>query len=207
MLSLLLSTPVTLILLILNVLVSFYALYVDHGVFDRFSFRPTRVAEGEWYRLLTGGFLHAGLTHLLFNMFTLFFFGPWLELALGSWRFAAVYFGAELAAHAFTYARHRDEPGYAAVGASGAISGVIFAFCLFAPLEPIYIMFIPVGIPAVVYAVLFVLFSAYAMREGADGAGTRIAHDAHLGGAIGGLLLTVALYPAVVRIFLGQLGL
>src|SRR5690606_33997967 len=152
MLSVLSSTPVTLILLILNVLVSFYALYIDHSAFDRFAFRPVRVAEGEWYRLFTGGFLHAGLTHLLFNMFTLFFFGPWLELALGSWRFVAVYFGAELAAHALTFLRHRDEQGYAAVGASGAISGVIFAFCLFAPLERIYIMFIPIGIPAILYA-------------------------------------------------------
>ncbi len=207
MLEILSAAPVTLVLLVVNVLVSFHALYVDHSMFDRFSFRPTHVAKGEWYRLLTGGFLHAGIAHLMFNMFTLFFFGPWLELALGSWRFVIVYFGAELAAHAFTYVRHRDDNGYAAVGASGAISGVVFAFCLFSPLSPIYIMFIPIGIPAIVYAVLFVLFSAYAMREGQEGSGSRIAHDAHLGGAVGGLVLTIALFPSVVSIFLGQLGL
>ena len=207
MLELLLSAPITLALLVVNVLVSFHALVLDHTMFDRFSFRPRHVAEGEWYRLLTDGFLHAGIAHLMFNMFTLFFFGPWLELAVGSLRFVVIYFGAELAAHAFTYFRHRDDPGYAAVGASGAISGVVFAFCLFSPLSPIYIMFIPIGIPAILYAVLFVLFSAYAMREGQEGAGSRIAHDAHLGGAVGGLVLTILLYPAVVRIFLSQIGL
>ena len=205
--QLLASAPVTAALLIINVLVSFHALMIDNTVLERFSFRPTHVAKGEWYRLLTGGFLHAGVTHLLFNMVTLFFFGPVLEVVLGSVRFALVYFGAELAAHALTYWRHREDHGYAAVGASGAISGVIFAFCLFAPLEKIYILFIPIGIPAILYAVLFVLFSAYAMREGQAGAGPRIAHDAHLGGAIGGLVMTVILYPSVVSIFLRQLGL
>lgn len=206
MLDLLASSPVTTVLLVVNVLVSFYALTVDQGIFDRFSFRPTQVAQGQWYRLLTGGFLHAGIAHLLFNMFTLFFFGPWLEAALGSLRFLVVYFGSELGAHAFTYLRHREDEGYAAVGASGAISGVVFAFCLFAPLEPLYIMFIPIGIPAILFAVLFVLFSAYSMREGSEGGGLRVAHDAHLGGAIAGLVLTLILFPPVVGIFLGQLG-
>jgi membrane associated rhomboid family serine protease len=203
----LVASPVTATLLIINVLVSIHALVIDPSILERYSFRPTSVASGEWYRLLTGGFLHAGVAHLLFNMITLFFFGPVLEMVLGSVRFAIVYFGAELAAHALTYWRHRDDHAYAAVGASGAISGVIFAFCLFAPLQPIYIMFIPIGIPAILYAVLFVLFSAYAMREGRAGAGARIAHDAHLGGALGGLILTVILYPSVLVIFLRQLGL
>ena len=202
-----LQTPVTALLLLVNVLVSFHALMLDHSVFDRFSFRPVAVASGEWYRIVTGGFLHAGIAHLLFNMITLFFFGPALELTLGSPRFTILYFGALLAAHAFTYFRHKDDHAYAAVGASGAISGVLFAFCLFAPLEPIYVMFIPIGIPSALYAVLFVFFSAYAMREGQEGTGSRIAHDAHLGGAVGGLVLTILLYPASVRIFLGQLGI
>lgn len=201
------GAPVTTIVLVVNVMVSFYALVVDHSLFDRFSFRPAHVRSGERYRMLTGGFLHAGWAHLAFNMITLYFFGPYLELVLGSFRFGVLYFGSELAAHALTYMRHRDDLGYAAVGASGAISGVVFAFCLFAPLQPIYIFFIPIGIPAILYAVLFVLFSAYAMREGQEGTGARIAHDAHLGGALGGLLLTIALYPSVVGTFLRQLGL
>jgi membrane associated rhomboid family serine protease len=144
-----------------------------------------------------------GLAHLAFNMLTLYFFGPFIEGRLGSWRFLVLYFGAELAANALTYWRHRDSPNYSAAGASGAISGIVFAFVLFRPWEPIYLFFIPVGIPAVVFSVLYVALSVYAAKQG----GGQVAHEAHLGGALGGVALTLALYPAVLGIFLRQLGL
>lgn len=198
------ATPVTLFLLILNGLVGFYTLFYNRELVDRWAFTPYRVARnGEWFRWITAGFAHVGLAHLAFNMITLYFFGPYVEMQLGAWRFLLVYFGAEIAANAVTYWRYRDNPKYSAVGASGAVSGVVFAFCLFQPLAPIYLFLIPIGIPAVIFAVLYIALSIYASNQG----GGRIAHEAHVGGALGGLVLTALLYPPAISIFLHQLGL
>ncbi|MFN3597750.1 MAG: rhomboid family intramembrane serine protease [Rubricoccaceae bacterium] len=198
----LLDTPVVAFLLILNGLTGAYTLLVDGSLVGRWAFRPAE-AHREWYRWLTAGFVHVGFGHLLFNLLTLFFLGPPVELQLGAWRFLALYVGSDLAANALTYWRHRQNPAYSAVGASGAIAGVVFAFCLFRPLQPLYFMFIPVGIPAIVFAFAYLALSAYAAQQG----GGRIAHEAHLGGALGGLALTILLYPAAVGIFLRGLGL
>ncbi len=198
------ETPVTLLLLILNVFVSGYALLVDDSVIDRFALRPRDVLQkGQYHRLLSAGFVHAGIAHLAFNMLTLYFFGPEVERLLGSGKFLLLYVGAELAAHGLTLFLHRKNAAYAAVGASGAISGVLFGYCLFYPFHRIYFFFIPVGIPAVLFAFLYVVLSVYAMRQGMEkGATGGIAHEAHLGGAIGGLLLTLLLEPRALGAFL-----
>ncbi len=199
----LLQTPVTLFFLTLNVLVGAYSLLVDPSIIGKWSFRPYLVRQrqemGRWF---TAGVVHVGLAHLAFNMITLFFFGPLIEGVMGPWRFLAVYVGSELAANALTYWRHKDDPNYSAVGASGAISGVLFSFVLFAPFELLYVFF-AIPMPAILFAVLYVGLSIYSSKQG----GGRIAHEAHLGGALGGVILTIALYPAVVGIFLQQLGL
>lgn len=201
-----LDTPVTLLLLVVNVLVSGYALYGDEGLLDRLSFRPRQIIrDREYYRLVTAGFVHGGFGHLAVNMLTLYFFGPYLEGVLGSFRFLVVYFGAELTAHAVTLWRHRDTPGYAAVGASGAISGVVFAFCLFRPFELLYVFF-ALPIPAWLFAILFVGVSVAAMRSQKGGIGGGIAHEAHIGGALGGLVLTMIVQPRALSVFLSQLG-
>jgi membrane associated rhomboid family serine protease len=200
------ETPVTLLLLVVNVLVSGYALYGDQGLLDRLSFRPRQIVrDREYYRLVTAGFVHGGLGHLAVNMLTLYFFGPYLEAVLGSFRFLVVYLGAELTAHAVTLWRHRDTPGYAAVGASGAISGVVFAFCLFRPFELLYVFF-ALPIPAWLFAILFVGVSVAAMRSEKGGIGGGIAHEAHIGGALGGLVLTMIVQPRALSVFLSQLG-
>ncbi|GIV58832.1 MAG: rhomboid family intramembrane serine protease [Rhodothermaceae bacterium] len=201
------AAPVTLWLLLANVLVSGYALFADPRLIDRLAFRPRRILEGrEFYRLITGGFVHVGLGHLAFNMLTLYFFGPYLEVLLGSVRFALIYFGAELAAHGLSLWMHRDNPHYAAVGASGAISGIVFAYCLFNPFSQIGLFF-AIWIPAWAFALGFVVVSIVAMgrREAGDTGG--LAHEAHLGGALGGLVLTILLEPRALPTFLGQLGL
>ena len=195
--------PVTLFFLLLNGVVGAYTLFVNPELIDRWAFKPFRVVrEREWSRWVTAGFVHVGLAHLAFNMITLFFFGPYVEQILGSGRFLVVYLGSELAANALTYWRHRDNPAYSAVGASGAISGVLFAFCLFEPFSLLYIFF-AIPIPAILFAVLYVAFSVYASRRDVG----RVAHEAHLGGALGGLALTILLYPSAVSIFLRQIGL
>jgi len=197
-----LDAPLTLLLLLTNAAVGAYSLFLDPSLIGKWSFKPYAVRKGEWGRWLTAGFVHVGLGHLLFNMLTLFFFGPFIEMRLGLWRFFLLYFGSELAANALTYWRHRDNAEYSAVGASGAIAGVVFSFCLFRPLDPIYIMFIPIGIPAALFAVLYLVLSAYAAGQ----AKGRIAHEAHIGGAVGGLVLTLATYPPALGIFLAELG-
>jgi len=197
------ETPVTLILLLVNGLVGAYTLFVDPSLVGRLAFRPYAfLRQREWWRALTAGFVHAGMGHLAVNLLTLYFFGPYVEQLLGPAGFLAVYFGSELAANLATLLRHRENPGYSAVGASGAISGVLFSFCLFAPLQLLYLFF-AIPIPALLFAVLYVGYSVYAARQQAD----RIAHEAHLGGAIGGVLITLLVRPDALGIFLRQLGL
>lgn len=197
------DTPITVTLLAVNGLIGAYTLLRDPSLIGRLAFRPYGfVHQREYYRLFTAGFVHVGGAHLFVNMLTLFFFGPTVETLLGPGRFLAIYFGSELVANLATLIRYRNEPGYSAVGASGAISGVLFAYCLFFPWNLLYLFF-ALPIPAIVFAVLYVAFSIYAARQG----GGRVAHEAHLGGAIGGVLITLLVYPASLSIFLSQLGL
>lgn len=196
--------PVTLFMLVLNVGIGAYTLLANPVLIDQWAFKPYRVVrEKEWSRWVTAGFVHVGFLHLLFNMWALYLFGPYVEAALGSVRFLAVYLGAELAANALTYLKYKDRPEYSAVGASGAISGVLFAFCLFEPFSTLYLIIPPVPIWAIVFAPLYVALSIYASKREMG----RVAHEAHLGGALGGLALTILLYPTSLAIFLEQVGL
>ncbi|MDZ4701015.1 MAG: rhomboid family intramembrane serine protease [Rhodothermales bacterium] len=204
----LLESPITLALLVLNVFVSGYVFFVDPASIERLSFKPRAIVDRkEYYRFLTAGFVHGGFGHLFMNMLTLYFFGPQLEGVLGPVRFLLLYFGSEMAAHALTFHYHKNDVNYSAVGASGAISGVVFAFCLFAPFAMLGIMFF-IPMPAILFAVLYVYGSIYMMKQarlqGQPGIMGRIAHEAHLGGAIGGLLLTIILEPRSVMIFLNE---
>lgn len=195
--------PVTQFMLVVNVLIGAYTLLANPSLIDKWAFKPYRVVrEKEWSRWLTAGFVHVSFMHLLFNMITLFYFGPEIEGAVGSGRFLVIYLGSELAANALTYWKYKDNPQYSAVGASGAISGVLFAFCLFAPFAMLYIFF-AIPMPAILFAVLYVVLSIYASRREVG----RVAHEAHLGGALGGLVLTILLYPASLGIFLDQIGM
>jgi membrane associated rhomboid family serine protease len=196
------GTPAAFITMAVTVLASFWA-FSSPGAFKAMALSPYRIArEGTWYQTVTSGLIHADLGHLFFNMFTLFFFGPPLERYLGATGFVAVYLGSMVAGSLLAVLRHRDEPDYRAVGASGAISGVLFGFILFQPLTRIYIFLIPFGIPAFLFAVGYVLISIFGMRTRMG----RIGHDAHLGGALAGIVLTIILYPKVVGIFLSHFG-
>lgn len=202
------DAPATLMLLIVNVLVSGYALFADDSLIDRLGFQPRRIDEGgEYYRFITAGFVHAGLLHLGFNMYVLYEFGRFLEPRLGTGNFVVLYFGSMLAAHALTYWFQRTKEGYNAVGASGAVSGVVFALCLYVPFARIALFF---AIPMYmwVFAVLYVAISIFAMKKASQqGQVGGIAHEAHLGGALGGVLLTILLEPDVLGHFLRQFGM
>ncbi len=201
------EAPFSLFLLLVNGLIGLYSLNMDPSLVGRMAFTPSRIRDHrEYYRLITGGFVHAGLGHLAFNMITLYYFGPFLELTLGSVSFLLIYFGSSLTASAFSYFIHRSNENYSAVGASGSISGLVFAFCLFNPFRQLILFFV-VPMPAWFFALAFVGFSIYAMKKKFKGELGRIAHEAHLGGAIGGVLLTILIEPRSIQIFLGQIGL
>ncbi len=201
------EAPITLFILIINTMVSIYALTGRPELIDKLSFHIDRILNHqEYYRLFTAGVVHVDFVHFAFNMITLYFFGPWLEGILGPIRFLILYVGSDLAAQALTLVMQKDNPNYAAVGASGAISGVLFGFCLYEPFRMLYLFF-AIPMPAIVFALGFVGFSIYYAMQNRESRQTGgLAHEAHLGGALGGLALTIFLDPTAVTIFFSQLG-
>ena len=191
------TISVTMLLLGAIVIVSGFALFGNPLLIERWGFQPARAFK-ESHRWITGGFVHVSLTHLLFNAITLYFFGPLLEAQLGGVNYLVLYLGSLFCAHALTYIQHRGNSGYSAVGASGAISGILFAYVLFAPFNLIYFFGI-LPVPAIVFAFLFVGGSIYAIKTNRI---MGIAHEAHLGGALGGVILTILLEPRVLPSFL-----
>ena len=157
----------------------------------------------QYYRFISYGFVHADMQHLLFNMITLFFFGRVVEQLLGSFigpfGFALFYLTAIGISIVPSYLQHRHDPQYLSIGASGAVSAVLFSFIMFQPWATIYVFFIP--FPAIVYAVLYIAFTIYMDRRGKD----NINHSAHLWGAAYGVLVTLAVVPGVLPLFLSQL--
>lgn len=192
------GTPATYALIVANLIVSVYGLSFDRGFVGAYAFNVGAIARAkQHYRVFTSSFLHGDYLHLLFNMMTLLFFGPAVEQLLGTDGFLVVYFGAVLTSGIISFYVNQENFAYTSLGASDGVSGVILSFCLFYPLSPIYFMFVPFGIPAILYGVFFMVISAKMM-----GGGGRIAHEGHLGGAIAGVVLTVMMRPDVLtRIF------
>ena len=148
------------------------------------------VRKGAWYELVSSGFLHGGWSHLLFNMITLLFFGPVLERSIGSEHFFILYMSGLVASSIPSLIKHKENPNYATIGASGAVESVLFSFIVLFPFTPLQLMFIPIGIPAFIFGGLFVVYSIWAgKREG------RINHEAHVAGAIWGVLYMLLFVP------------
>ena len=148
------------------------------------------VRKGAWYEFVSSGFLHGGWSHLLFNMITLLFFGPVLERSIGSEHFFILYMSGLVASSIPSLIKHKENPNYATIGASGAVESVLFAFIVLFPFTPLQLMFIPIGIPAFIFGGLFVVYSIWAgKREG------RINHEAHVAGAIWGVLYMLLFVP------------
>ncbi|ADV27210.1 Rhomboid family protein [Pseudoxanthomonas suwonensis 11-1] len=196
--------PVTLALIAITALVSWRA-FSDRRLLDRMILWPPAVArQREYWRLLTHGFLHADFPHLLFNMFTLFFFGGLIERLMtgitGSrLTFLLFYLSAIVVAILPSYLKNIGNPRYFSLGASGAVSAVLFAFIMVKPWSLILVFFVPM--PAIVYAVFYVGYSIWMDRRG----GGNINHSAHLAGAAYGVLFMVAMAPEVLELFWQQL--
>lgn len=188
------DAPATYALILATVAASLYALFAGGRFVADFAFNVGAVRRGQQYRYLTSAFLHADLFHLLLNMLTLWSFGPDMERLLDTDGFVLLYFGSMIAGGLMIMAVNKGDPGYSAIGASGATSGVVIGFCLFKPFEPLVIFPIPIPIPAVLFGVLFVLLSAQLMRA----PGKIISHEGHLGGALGGFILTALMKPEAI---------
>ena len=198
------SAPVATLLLVAMVTTSLLGLSSAPALVERNLLRPYwLVRDRAYHTLVTSGFIHADLAHLFFNGFTFWAFGFGLERTIGSLRFAALYSIALLASSAGTWWRHRHEPDYRSLGASGAILGVLFASIVYSPRAGIYILPIPVAIPAPLFAVAYLAYTVYASRSGR----ARINHDAHLSGALTGIAFVALTDPlAVARALHSVLG-
>lgn len=194
---------ITLILLAITVAVSLWA-FNDRRVMDRLILWPPAVDRGRQYeRLLSYGLVHADGTHLLFNMVTLYFFGQAIESLLvryvGPAGFVAFYAGGLLVSILPSYLAHRHDAGYRSLGASGAVSAVLFAFILLDPWAILLIFFIPA--PAIVFALVYMAYSIWAERRGRD----NVNHSAHLWGAGYGVVFMLLMEPRILGLFVQKL--
>jgi membrane associated rhomboid family serine protease len=178
----------TIILIAINLAISIMAFsaFRNQKRPERFLFVPALVATGRNYTgMVLSHFSHADIGHLFFNMMTLFFFAPVVEQGLGSLDLLTIYVMSGLSATLFTYYFHKRNPSYRALGASGSISGIIFASIVINPDMNIFFILLPVPIPAPIFAVGYIALSTYLMRKQVG----NIGHEAHIGGALSGFLL------------------
>jgi membrane associated rhomboid family serine protease len=183
---------VVLLFILANVLVSAKG-FKDYAFLDRYKFQVGRALGAEKFRLFTSGFLHVDWMHLLFNMYALYLFGDIVAKILGTDDFVIIYIVSLLAGNLYSLIYHRDEPYYSAVGASGAVSGILYSSILLYPAMELYLFFIPIPIPGYVFALGYILYSIYGMKKQLG----NIGHAAHLGGAIGGFAVTLLLNPVL----------
>lgn len=195
----------TLVIILVTCAISFLAFKNEKLLSDLILWPPAIKRGKQYYRLVTYGLIHADGMHLLFNMVTLYFFGRLIEQFvsgyIGTLGFVAFYLSAIVVSILPTYMKNVDNPNYRSLGASGAVSAVLFAFVLLQPWATIIIFVVPC--PAIIYAVLYVAYSIYMDRRGAD----NINHSAHLWGAAYGVLFLAAMEPRVIGAFLSQLGM
>lgn len=194
--------PVSSVILLLIVVISL-AGFRSPRFAARFLLHPWSVFRRHQYeRLLTSGFLHADLIHLLFNLIAMYSVAMYVEAAAGSTRFLIIYFGSLLISGIIPTLRKRNDPEYRALGASGAVSALFFAGMLYFPEAKVALLFLPIPMPWPVFALLFVAASVYGARKKWD----NVAHDVHIYGAVSGLLLTIAFDSSAFPGFLEALG-
>ena len=166
----------------------------DVAFFRKYEFHIGSIRTGEQIRLLSSGFLHGDLGHLFFNMFTLYMFAPVVINYFGSASFFLIYMASLVFGSLLTLWMHKNDYSYRAIGASGAVMGILYSAILIEPSMNLYLFFIPIPIPAYLFGIDYLLYSIYGMKAKND----NIGHTAHFGGAIGGYLITLIKDPAML---------
>lgn len=199
------------IYIIIGTLLVSLAAEFNPELLHRLKFNPYDIRHrGQWYRFLTGGFVHGGIPHLAFNLFALWMFGDFAETFFqnllrdsraGSWVYLGFYLSAIPMSSLYSFEKHKNDEWYSAVGASGAISAVMFCFIIQQPFRGMGLLFIPVYIPAILFGALYLFASWYMARRGGD----NIGHDAHFFGALYGALVTAICAPQLVTKLFSQL--
>ena len=174
------------IILAINIIISFIG-FNNVQFFDKYRFEINGTRKGEYYRLLTSAFLHVNTTHLLFNMVTFYFFVAIVVTALGPLPLLLLYLGSLFTGNLFALAFHHNQLNYIAVGASGAVTGVLFSALLLYPGIELMLFFIPLPIPGYIFGIGYMIYTLYGMQAQND----NIGHTAHFGGAIGGIVMTI----------------
>lgn len=194
----------SLIIIIITAIISYVSFRKPEEI-DKLSMWPYMVKEHkQYYRFITAGLVHADWMHLGFNMLTMYFFGEYVEVMFQQLTGSKIYFLvfyvlALIISDVPSYIRHRNNYGFRSIGASGAVSAVVFAFILFNPWSNIVVFVIPM--PAIIYGVLFLGYSVYMSRRGGDG----INHDAHFWGAIFGIVFPLFIEPRLAEFFIQQI--
>ncbi len=195
----------TITIIILTCIISF-AGFSNPGLINKLILWPALMKDkSQYYRMVTSGLIHANWAHLIFNMLTLYFFGPVVEEIFGTdfgpGVYPLFYVLALVISDIPTCLKYRNFPGYRSLGASGAISSVLFASIIFDPWNKIYIFFLPIGIPAFIFGLVYLGYCMYMSRQQVDG----INHSAHFWGALFGILFPILLKPQLVSLFIRQL--
>jgi len=183
-----------LLIILANVLFSMKG-FSDYSFFEKYKFQIQSIVKGEKIRMISAGFLHVDWLHLGFNMYALYLFGDIVDARLGTVGFLVIYFGSLLAGSLYSFTYHKKELYYSAVGASGAVSGIVYSCIMLFPEMQLGLILIPIPIPGYIFGVAYLLYSIYGMKNRLG----NIGHSAHLGGAIGGYALTLLLYPQIFQ--------
>lgn len=192
--------PITGVIIAANIIISFKG-FDNRSFFDRYKFNIGQIRRGDQIRMFSSGFLHVDYTHLIFNMLTLYFFAHTVILELGTLNFIIIYLASLVFGNLLSLYFHKNEFWYTAVGASGAVTGILYASILLYPEMKLYMFFVPIPIPGYVFGIGYLLYSIYGMKKKIG----NIGHDAHFGGAVGGYIITLLIQPSLFKTDLGHI--
>ena len=183
-------SPVLSLIILTNIIFSYIG-FKDKLFFDRYKFNVLELDKGNFIRMISSGFLHVDYNHLIINMLTLYFFADYVVLGVGWLNFLIIYFLSLIIGNYLSYQFHKDQKDYNAVGASGAVSGIVFSSILIFPEMKLVFIFFPLPMPGYLFAVGYLIYTIYAMKKQNDNVG----HTAHFGGSISGILTTLLIAP------------
>ncbi|MDB5002766.1 MAG: rhomboid family intrarane serine protease [Mucilaginibacter sp.] len=194
--------PVASFIFVITIGVSLLA-FSNESLYGKMMLHPYSVSRKKnVFTLLTSGLIHKDWMHLLFNMLSYYFFAFQLEAYIGHWQFGVLYIASLILSDLPSVAKHKNDYWYHSLGASGAVSAVVFSYILYSPMSKMMIIPLPIPIPAILFGVLYLVYCHYASKYSRD----NINHDAHLFGALCGVFITIILNPAIIPIFIHQIS-